>query len=385
MIRVCIVKQHTTYDLFTCTGPDLRAIVASSNWRSGPLGLWEAFETTARIVYEDGAPECQIGRRHWSNYVEGWDIWPAGSTAEAAEAIDWDAYDVVISIDVAVPSRVVARFPGVMWCYYFIEGGPTGIEGPFRGSPYYGYNVFFNHRLAQSRLTPASPTVRQMSATRRTVLDFPYYMQSSSSVSRLYPELAAVSRAGVCLSHHSRQVSSAADLAALAKIGPVRTEWTSISDIHRAELQSRYFVVHPDSVSRAGLGVIEAVSAGCLVLAPSQRLWGFPELVIPELNFTTFDELIALLGDLEADPRFAAACRARQQALVEEWCYASPAHNLELVLQAFRSSRATPDRQRRAEDRARLRASAERAGLRMTHRLRRTLDFRHARETPARS
>lgn len=113
MLRVCVVKQHTTYDLFTRTGPDLRAIVESSNWRSGPIGLWEAFETTARIVYENPATECQIGKRHWSRYVEGWDVWPAGATAEDAAAVDWGSYDVVISIDVAVPSRIVARFPHV--------------------------------------------------------------------------------------------------------------------------------------------------------------------------------------------------------------------------------------------------------------------------------
>ena len=89
MTRVCIVKQHTTYDLFTRTGPDLRAIVASSNWRSGPIGLWQAFDTSARIVLEDPAPECQLGKQQWSQWVQGWDLWPSGSTADVAEAVDW--------------------------------------------------------------------------------------------------------------------------------------------------------------------------------------------------------------------------------------------------------------------------------------------------------
>ena len=371
LLRVCVVKQHTTYDLFTRTGPDLRAIVESSNWRSGPIGLWEAFDTTARIVYEDPAAECQIGKTHWSRYVEGWDLWPSDATADDAASVDWDAYDVVISIDVAVPSHIVARFPGVMWCYYFIEGGPTTIDGPFRGSPYYGYNVFFNQRLAKSRLTATSASVRQMSATRRAVLDFPYYMQSASSVMRLYPEITAAPREGISLSHHSRQVIEPSEVAALERIGPVRTELTTTGEVLGANVQSRYFVTHPRAEARMGSALIEAVSAGCLVLAPSQRLWGYPELVIPELDFTTFDELLALLGDLERDPQFAQRCLSNQQSLVQEWCYANPAYNVEALHRAFLASRATPRQQRLAQWWARLRAAGERTSLRLVRRVRR--------------
>ena len=143
--------------------------------------MWEAFDCSARIVYEDAAPECQVGKRHWSSYVQGWELWPADGEADASESIDWSQYDAVISIDVAVPSRIIRRFPQVMWCYYFIEGGPWGIDHEFKGSPYFGYNVFLNHRLAKTRLTARSSSVRQMRATRRAVLDFPYYMQSARS------------------------------------------------------------------------------------------------------------------------------------------------------------------------------------------------------------
>ncbi len=74
MTRVCLVKQNTTYDLYKQTGPDLRSIVESSNFRSGPIGLWEAFDCDFRVLEEDPSPECQYGRRTWAQYVEGWDI-----------------------------------------------------------------------------------------------------------------------------------------------------------------------------------------------------------------------------------------------------------------------------------------------------------------------
>jgi hypothetical protein len=371
MLRVCVVKQHTSYDLFTRTGPDLRAIVESSNWRSGPIGLWEAFDTTARVVCEDPSPECQIGKRHWSRYVEGWDLWPADAVADDADDVDWSAYDIVICFDVAVPSRVVARFPGVMWCYYFIEGGPTAIDEEFRGSPYFGYNVFLDHRLSKAVLTAESPAATQMAASRRAVLDFPYYMMSADSVSRLYPELVGSQRSGMCLSHHSRGVISPDELTGLERFGPVRTEWTTISDIHRAEIRSIYFVVHPDSIPRAGLALIEAISAGCLALAPSNQLWGFPELVVRELDFDTFDGLLAVLSRLESDPELSRRCLSEQRSRVQEWCYANPAHNLEVLHRAFLSSTATPQRQHRAEAWSHARAAMETAALRLAGLLRR--------------
>ena len=363
MTRVCVVKQHSTYDLFTRTGPDLPAIVASSNWRSGPIGLWEAFKTSARIVAEDPAPECQLGKQHWSQYVQGWELWPTDGTAERADAVDWSEYDIVVSIDVAIPTRIVRRFPSVMWCYYFIEGGPAGIDGPFRGSPFFAYNVFLNHRLAKNLLPPTHRSLRRMRATRRAVLDFPYYMQSARSVRGLYPELETAPREGFCLSHHSRDVLTAGDLAALAKIGPVRTEWTTIADIHRAEMRSTYFVVHPASRPSAGLALIEAVSAGCLVLAPARRIWGFPELLTPGLDFQSVDELLELVRALESDRGLYEEVRVQQASRVEEWCFRNPARNLETMLRAFRSSAASPGRQRRAEMQARAAAVRRTRGV----------------------
>lgn len=375
--RVCVVKQHTTYDLFTRTGPDLRAIVASSNWRSGPLGLWQAFETSARVVLEDAAPECQLGKAHWSRYVQGWDLWPTDSTADLADTVDWGQYDIVISIDVAVPTRIVKRFAQVMWCYYFIEGGPNGIDGQFRGSPYFGYNLFLNHRLAKEPLAPRSRSLRQMMLNRRAVLDFPYYMQSARSVRDLYPELAGARRSGFCLSHHSREVLTERERAVLEHVGPVRTKWSTISDIHEAELQSTYFLVHPASRPTAGLAVIEAISAGCLALAPTRALWGFPEFIIPELDFHDLEGLLEHLHVLECDHVLREEVRIEQERRVQMWCFENPARNLDAMLLAFRKSSPAARRQRSAEIRSQATAVVTRATGRAIRGLRRALDAGH--------
>jgi hypothetical protein len=371
MLKVCLVKQHTTYDLYTKTGPDLRAMVASSNWRSGPIGLWEAFDCDFRIVYESSDRECQIGKRHWARYVQGWNIWPEGSVAEHVSKVDWGQYDIVISIDVAVPSRIVRNFHNVMWCYSFIEGGPTGIDHVFRGSPYFGYNVFLNHRLAKTRLTAESRPILDMDKQRRAVLDFPYYVQSSASMSKLYPELVDVKRDGLVLSHHSYACLSDSQRMILGKIGPVRFPKQSISDIHRCEMQSRFFVVHPESRPMAGLAIIEAISAGCLALAPQSKLWGFPELVAMCPNYSTFDELVQLLIWFDAHPEeYEELCR-EQARVVETQCFVNPTANLQALHATFRASRCSVGRQLLSEKQSAVKAKIERIALHVARRIRR--------------
>jgi hypothetical protein len=364
-LRVCLVKQHTTYDLYTKTGPDLRSIVASSNWRTGPLGLWDAFDCDFRIVYENPDPECLIGKTHWSRYVEGWDIWPAGGVAEQAEAIDWGSYDIIISVDVAVPTHIVAGFPETMWCYYFIEGGPTGIAEGFRGSPYFGYNVFLDHRMGEELLTAESPAARQMLRERRAPLDFPYYFLSSRSVDSLYEPRQ---RSGALLSHQSRGVISGPEIEAFERMGPLRRDYPpSIAAIHELEVASKYFVLHPQCAVRAGTQVMEAISAGCVVLGPPDRLWGFPQLLAENGPQVDVSAVLAEYSRLEADAEAYAKRRNEQASRVDQGCYELPRRNMELLYAMFRESKASRRRQRAAEWRSRAGAAIWRSATRVRH------------------
>ena len=164
--------------------------------------------------------------------MTGWNIGPQGAMAEKVEDIDWSIYDVVIAVDMAVPRRIVRCFPNVMWCYYFVEGGPIGIDTIFRGSPLYGYNVFLNHREAQTLLNRDSQTIKSMRETRRAVLDFPYYLQSATSIQKLYKQQDCKERAGIVLGHHSYAVLQPAERNALDRFCGIREGYKKISDIH---------------------------------------------------------------------------------------------------------------------------------------------------------
>ena len=360
-LRVCLVKQHTTYDLYTRTGPDLRSIVASSNWRAGPLGLWEAFDCEYRIVYESPDHECQIGKTQWEKYVEGWDIWPEGSVAERAEDIDWSQYDVVIGVDVAVPKRVSSRFPQTMWCYYFIEAGSTAVE-MHRGNPLWGYNLFFTHRPALSVLDASDRSYSKMLSDRRAMLDFPYYMMSSSTISDLYGDCCKASRSGITMTFHGYQVATTEEMNDLASLGAINHSGIRLEDVHRDVLQSEYCVVHPGGRRISGLALVEAISGGCVALAPRQQVYGFPDLLPAEVDYSDFAGLLRVVERLQADNDLRGRVRAHQAGYVDAYFYRNPKKNLELMFEAFRSSEASLSHQVWSERRDRLVARAVNAG-----------------------
>jgi len=353
-LRVCLVKQHTTYDLYTKTGPDLRTIASSSNWRAGPLGLWEAFDCDLRIVYENPDAECQVGKRDWSPFVQGWNVWPEGSVAERAEDVEWGSYDIVICIDVAVPKRIIVRYPQTMWCYYFIEMNIPLRGGPRRGDPYFGYNVFFNHLPAEVLLGRDSRALARMRKERRAVLDFPYYMMSSTTIRKLYGQTRDHDRQGTMMNSHSLDVISSSERDALAMLGPFCSSGSALTDVHHDGLESRYCAVHPRSRHISGVALVEAISAGCLAIAPRALVNGYPELLSPELEYRDFDGLLEVVDRLNTDQELYQRVLAYQRGLVDSRFFFNPMTNLESLYDAFGESEPVPRRQAWSERRDRV-------------------------------
>lgn len=336
-LKICVVKQNSCYDLYTQTGSNARAILESSNMRTGPIGLWGAFDCSFKVVFDNSEKECRLGQRLWDKYTIGW-IYNKSLTPESVEDVDWSLYHIIISIDVSIPSRIVRKFPDVMWCYYFIEGGPVAIDTLFRGSPFYGYNVFLNQRLSKAKLTFNSTEALSIFNYRRAVLDFPYYILSTMTIKNLYPEITVNKRHGITLSHHSYSVISSQEKTILSGLGELYDNYNTISDIHRLELRSKYFIVHPLCKRMAGLAIIEAISAGCLIIAPKRLIWGFPELISDAYDYNNFCEMIDIIKAFGSDTSVYDRERIIQSSKIDEWCFVNPICNLTVLYNSFKDS-----------------------------------------------
>lgn len=363
-LKICVVKQNSCYDLYTQTGPNARSILESSNMRTGPIGLWGAFDCSFKVVADNSEKECQLGERHWKKFVKGWNYKKIQSPEHSSD-IDWSLYHIVISIDVAIPSKIVMKYPGVMWCYYFLEGGPVAIDTLFRGSPFYCYNVFLNHRLSKNKLTKESKEISLIQNKRRAVLDFPFYILSSETIQQIYHECNINKRCGIVLSHHSYPVVSEHEKMMLSEFGEVFDKYSTISDIHKLELKSKYFIVHPECKPMAGLALIEAISAGCLVIAPRKLIWGFPELINESFDYCNFSEMIDILRFLENDIKLYDAERRNQSSKVDDWCFINPTNNLEYLYRSFKFSNCSLQKQYMSEKFSYIKAAIEKLIIRI--------------------
>lgn len=350
-MRICLVKQRNCYDLYTTLSPNVGVLARSSNLRSGPLALWEfpGAEVDFRIVEDCLDSECRLGERLWAHHVEGWDYRRWEGHAATADSVDWSAYDIVISIDVSVPERAVRLHPHTLWCYIFIEGGPKGQGYYYSGEPQHSYNVFLNDLPATRLLTAASSPCVSMALFRRAVLHFPYYLLSDTTLSRIYASRLPGQRSGTCVASTSRDLLSPQLALRLGHYGPLRRSYETAADFHSDAAASKYFVVLPGSPRRAGGALVDAVSAGCVVLAPKSTVTTYRSFLLPELDFSDDEELIRCLDAMETDPALYRMARSRQAEVVRLQFCQYPLENLARLWGVFRAGRARPDVQHIAE------------------------------------
>lgn len=355
--RVCLVKQASCYDLYTVNGSGIGELARSSACRSGPLGLWDwpHFATEFRVVSDCDAPECRLGAEEWARFVAGKEFRFFAGEPEDARDVRWTDYDIVISVDIAVPEAVVRECPAVLWCHYFIEGGPWSRDEQRADAPQYGYNVFLDHRPSGRLFTASSPEVRRLSRTRRAVLDFPYYLLSDTTLSRVYADGGGV-RGGICLASSSRSGLDSRLRQELEARGPLRSDYETPAELHAAMAASKYFVVTPGSPTKTGGALVDAISAGCVVVAPSTTVREFRQLVAPWLDFFDAGGLLAQLDVLECDPEAYRMAREGQAAIVRQTFWDRPLRNLELLCETLKASTASLVRQRAAQRRARAQA-----------------------------
>ena len=163
MHKVAFVKQSVYNDLYCCPSrtPAPNA-VRSSLLRTGPMGFLTDLGADFWHVAEDPAPECktweespgsnpetdlEIFRSRQREIplkgVHGHNQTPLGMSV-SVDAIPWGKYDVIISLDIAVPLRIMNLHPHVLWVYFPADPG-TPTSKSSRRTPPNGFDVALTH------------------------------------------------------------------------------------------------------------------------------------------------------------------------------------------------------------------------------------------------
>ena len=337
-LRIAFVKQDVYQDLYVVptSEHDPAAILFSSMGRVGPIGLMADLGADFYIVKEEPEPETQIYRKvvpGLSRYfyllktetldkIPGQEFKhpgspvPQGRYAVAAENIDWGTYDVVISVNVSLPARLVRKYPRTLFAYMIGEANLATHKARF------GYDVTLNQMA------------RGIVATGMGEIDFPYTFLRGDTLQRImYAALGRTpKKQGVFMEinstrerpvtrvpEHFRPLVEEAGQEVLLHRQLIAENLESIYD-------AKYFVKMGGRTIR-GNSVAEAVSLGALAIMDRNEVI-HKELIIDECNVKTMDEMVALINRLETSTSLYQDLLDKQRAALQHYFFDTPLNSL---------------------------------------------------------
>lgn len=192
-LKIAFVRQDVFLDLY-CADPRLAGpeLVRNSVQRTGPAGLLVDLQADYWILKEDPAPECSIWMEKIANdpnpqpeaYRSQKDRPPRAnfsttfaSHAVKADDVPWENYDLVVSIDISVPFRVISKTRRPLWAYLPGDPGVPTAKRSLREPPG-NYNLSLSHGF---RRYPVRPNLGP-----RTI-EFPYTFLRQSTWKKVFP------------------------------------------------------------------------------------------------------------------------------------------------------------------------------------------------------
>lgn len=321
-LRIALLKQDTYSNLYI-GGPHSSpaALLQSSIKHTGPFALFSLLNADFYVIRQFDAPECYIwqekiyhcrqGSLQHFNAIRDHSTFAGVTQAQVAveaDSVNWSAYDIVISVDIAIPEQVTSRHPSVLWAYYISEPCMPSYRYS-RGRPIAGYDVFLNQRF-DSRQSLKSHEI-----------NFPFALQRSGCFDHVVGASASqMNRDGCFIESHT--VTDASLVEALRAIGPIRTVVPNSESIVRSLYSSKYFV-RCGGRMMWGNAMIEAVACGCVAVGISGEFKN-RSLFTADTSVSSKKALLTRLQQFEDDGAFYDRVLAEQRARLDHFCYWRP-------------------------------------------------------------
>ena len=331
--RIAFIKGEYCSHVYGIPGDsfDLKALALGTLKTFGPLSLFTRYQCDFRIVKLDPAPECQVWREFFAhdNDLENSrrihenfrNLRPEGFSpnhptqgelAISVDSIDWKSYGAVIVQDFAVPERIVRQHPEIFWSFWISETGSPCFKEAYRDSPA-GYHAFLNGGSRRWRVRPS---------LRPHALEFPYILQDFAT-HRLLGAKLWEERSGILLEVNTARTIPKEIRRRLGEIAVVRDN-IGCPAVRLELLHScRYFVQMVDK-PLWGNSLNEASAAGCLCLGNRASMPNNLSLLTPNTVPDSWEEMIALMRRLEAQPSQASGLWHLQQSLTAYYLHQRP-------------------------------------------------------------
>ena len=251
-----------------------------------------------------GAPNPEIAFRR----IQAWQEKQDDIGVVDCDQIRWDDYDLVIGLDIPIPTRIVSKSKKTIWAYYSVEAGGTLHKSSFL-KPVSGYHLYLNHCFRRFRSRPGN---------KIHVLEFPFTFQSAASWNILAKETTGgdANRRGAVVDRASWQ----------SHAGEKPTFMTPLSGDAAAYIRlisSSQFSIRTDPKTRWGNWALEAIQAGSLFLGRADSL-AMPGVLLPDLVVADLASAHKKIEGLLKDPLHMQSLVQTQAALAEHLAFRRP-------------------------------------------------------------
>jgi len=341
-LKCGFIKQCIYNDLYCCPSrTPAPETVRTSLLRTGPMGFLTDLGADFWHVHEDSALECrtweespgsnpntdleEFRSRQYKLPHDGklGHLCPPADLSVEVDKVPWQEYEIVVSMDIAIPLRIIRNYPRILWVYFPADPG-TPTSKSSRKTPPTGFDVTLTHT---HRRFPVRPNLGSWA------IECPYSFQSPFSWETVWPR--SNERRGVMVEGKTYRKLTTDQLSSLTRFGPVRRPQGSVSEMAHDLLSSSYYLSlygHP----LTGNGQIEAIMAGCLSIGDPetyvQRSLYTPVTVVPD-----FISSLHRIEEFERNPNLREQSRQEQQAIAEYICFRRPAYQLLTFLKKKRS------------------------------------------------
>ena len=328
-LKVALVKQ-TAYQGAYLPGAGRSWIqtILTAPAHLGPMSFLADLNADYFVVRQTPDPETYLWKEKFAGdpnpevafrRIEAWQEEQETMGVVDCDQIRWDDYDLVIGLDIPIPTRIVSKSKKPMWAYYSVEAGGS-LHKRSLVDPIQGYHLYLNHCFRRYRARPCN---------KNHVLEFPFTFQSAASWKHLVKETAGgdANRRGAVVDRASWQ----------SHAGEKPTFMTPLSGDAAAYIRlmsSSQFSIRTDPKTRWGNWPLEAIQAGSLFLGRADSL-AMPGVLLPDLIVADLASAHNKIEALLKDPLHMQSLAQTQSALAEHLAFRRPLMDLTASAKKF--------------------------------------------------
>ena len=327
--KVALVKQ-TAYPgaYLPAAGRNLIQTILTAPAHLGPISFLADLNADYFVVRQTPEPETYLWKEKFAGdpnpeiafrQIQIWQEEQETMGVVNCDQIRWDDYDLVIGLDIPIPTRIVSKSKRTIWAYYSVEAGGTLHKSSIL-KPVTGYHFYLNHCFRRYRARPYN---------KNHVLEFPFTFQSASSWKYLAKETLGgdTNRRGAVADRASWQSHPGEKPSSMTTLSGDAADYIRL-------MCSSEFAIRTDPKTRWGNWPLEAIQAGCLFLGRQDSL-SMPGVLLPELIVADLSSAHKKIEGLLKNPLLMQFLAQTQATLAEHLAFRRPLMDLTTSAKKF--------------------------------------------------